>query len=132
MKSGNIRLAFALVAISLFFALSPVLADNSMIPSSLISYRDSLLGERQSLLAQRSDANSRIATLETAKRQCDVFLAGDISKVDHDRLIGARAAVSGRINDLKSWLEDVQSDLLDVDACLRDCESRMTRWACLK
>lgn len=110
----------------------PARADNSMIPPYLTNYRDSLLRQRQDLLNQRSQAVSRLTELETAMRSCDAYLSGPSTKEDRDRLIAARAAVTERINDLKGWLADVQSDLLDVDACLRDCESRMTQWACLK
>ncbi len=122
----------ALLVVSVLFSVSSALADNSLIPQWMITYRASLLDGRQALLNRRSELNSRLSALETAKRQCDIFLAGDISKDEHDSLISARAAVTQRINDLRAWLDDVERGLIEVDSSLRSVETSMTRIACIK
>lgn len=121
-----------LLVVSTILSLPAALADNSLIPQWMVSYRSSLLDSRQALLNRRGELNSRLSFLETARRQCDVYLAGDLSKDDHDRLIGARGDVTQRINDLRSWLSDVERGLLDVDSSLRSVEQSMTRIACIK
>lgn len=126
------QIAIALLLLSFFTAICPSFADNRNIPSSLLSCRDSLLSQRKALLEKRSEANSRLAYLETARRNCDTCINSITDKQEYNRVVAARAVVSQRINDLQAWLNDIEKCILTVDDLLRDCESRINYWACLK
>lgn len=132
MKSCKLRIAIALLLLSIFSASFPVLAGNSNVPSSLLSYRDSLLGQKKTLLDYRAEANNRLTRLETARRASDAFLNTDCCKEQYDRVIAARTQIVQRINDLQSWLSDIEKAIIATDSDLRDVESRINAWACLK
>lgn len=118
----------ALVTVS-FVAPSIVLADNSNIPHSLFDARDTLLRERQELLADRSDYNSRLTYLDGYRIQVDKALAGN--PWNRDALIDARNGLVKRMDDLKSWLEATEHDLIANEKDLALVESEMQRYACI-
>jgi len=112
-----------------FVAPAAVLADNSNIPHSLCDARDRLLKERQELLADRSEYNSRLNYLDGYRMQVDKALAGN--PWNRNALIDARDALVKRMDDLRSGLNDTERDLIANDRDLALIESEMQRWACI-
>lgn len=119
-----------LTVVTVSFVAPPlVLADNSDIPHSLFDARDRLLKERQELLADRSDYNSRLNYLEGYRIQVDKALSGN--PWNRDALIDARNALIKRMDDLRSWLADTEHNLIANDKDLQLVESEMQRYACI-
>ncbi len=112
-----------------FVAPSIVLADNSNIPHSLFDARERLLKERQELLADRSEYNSRLNYLEGYRIQVDKALAGN--PWNRGALIDARDALVKRMDDLTSWLDGTERDLISNEKDLALVESEMQRYACI-
>ncbi|HEY9679416.1 MAG TPA: hypothetical protein V6C76_15520 [Drouetiella sp.] len=108
-------------------------ADNSTIPTWMFSSRDHLLQDRQELLEDRTECTLRLTKLEGVRRQCDTMLNDStITKPQHDALISWRTDASDHINALRSWKDEIDSDLMDNDNALRYLEDKMKRWACIK
>jgi hypothetical protein len=119
-----------LTVVTISFVAPPVvLADNSNIPHSLFDMRDRLLKERQDLLADRSDYNSRLNYLDGYRIQIDKALSGN--PWNRDALIDARNGLVKRMDDITSWLESTERNLLANDKDLALIESEMQRYACI-
>jgi len=112
-----------------FVSPTPALADNSNIPQSLFDARDRLLKERQELLADRSEYNTRLNYLDGYRIQIDKALAGD--PWNRQALLDARTQLIKRMDDLRNWLDSSERDLLANDKDLALIESEMQRYACI-
>ena len=114
----------------LIAACVPALADNSYIPDSLWSWRDRLLHERQELLSDRADCNTRLAQLDGYRIQIDKALGGN--PWNRQELLGARASLLKRVDDVKAYADAVEKDLIDNQKDLALIESEMERYACIR
>jgi len=123
-----ILLSLTLLAITVTMPVS-ALADNSTIPHALLDVHENLLKERDRLIVDRSDINTKLKFLLSSRTQIDKLLTG--SSLNRVALQDARAKLIIQISRLQMWLDHTEKDLGDNDKDLNLVETEMKHFACM-
>jgi chromosome segregation ATPase len=123
-----ILLSLTLLAISVAMPVSAI-ADNSTIPHALLDAREHLLKEREQLMVDRSDINTKLNFLSSSRTQIDKALTGN--SLNRQGLQDARSKLIIQISRLQMWLAHTEKDLGDNDKDLNLVETEMKQFACM-
>jgi hypothetical protein len=129
------KIASIILTVVAIALLAPVsaFADNSSVPHTLLDARDHLLKERQQLMIDRADTNTKLNFLSSSRAQIEKALAGASSspQLNRQALQDARSKLLTQISRMQMYLDHTEKDLMDNDKDLNLVETEMKHFACM-